>query len=114
MTNVSRIVALGSSKCRNLQRLGAPGTPDSNGVMNGYEPGWVPFKTLARASSEVWRVWRLEVTNVSRIVSLGGSIYRILRVSEALGTPVTNRLESLGGSPLKPLLARVFGGLESL
>ena len=42
-------------------------------------------KTLARASSEVWRVWRLEVTNVSRIVSLGGSIYRILRVSEAPG-----------------------------
>ena len=33
----------------------------------------------------MWRVWKLEVTNVSRIVSLGGSIRRILRISEPPG-----------------------------
>ena len=58
------------------------------------------------------------MANVSRIVALGGSIYRILRVSEALGTPVTNGLESLGGSPLTHVRASsevwIFGGLESL
>ena len=36
------------------------------------------------------RDWRLEVTNVSRIVALGSSISRILRVSEAPGTPDSN------------------------
>ena len=68
--------------------------------------GWVPFKTLC-ASSEVWRVWRLEVTNVSRIVSLGGSIYCILRVSEGPGSSRFRVAVGPGGSPLKPLLARL-------
>ena len=134
MAHVSRIVALGSSMCRNLRCLEVPeghipwpydsgwvrlkkpktGSSDlrifgsdecledrgpgrlnlsyftrSGGSWEGQIPwpecsGWVPFKTL-HASSEVWRVWRLEATNVSRIVSLGGSIRRILRVSEVPG-----------------------------
>ena len=58
------------------------------------------------------------MTNVSRIVSLGGSIYRILRVSEAPGGPDSNVAKEPGGSPLKPLRASsevwIFGGLESL
>ena len=61
------------------------------------------------------------MTNVSRIVSLGGSIYRILRVSEAPRGPhsnVANVAKGPGGSPLKPLRASsevwIFGGLETL
>ena len=56
-----------------------------------YDSGWVPLKNL--------RLWifgglelrfGLKVTNVSRIVALGGSIYRILRVSEDPGAPDSN------------------------
>ena len=64
--------ALGGSMCRILRCLEAPG-----------------------------RVWRLEVTNVSRIVSLGGSIYRILRRLEAPGRPDSYGLKVPGGPPLK-------------
>ena len=59
-------------------------------------------ETLEASEFEVWRLWRLEVTNVSRIVSLGGSICRILRVSEAPGGPDSNVAKGPGGSPLKP------------
>ena len=41
---------------------------------------------------------RLGVTNVSRIVALGGSICRILRGLEAPGGPGSNGLYRLGGS----------------
>ena len=84
VTNVWRIVALGSSKCRILRGLEAPGAPDSNGfltalvlrvgppnercsrassrfgdsdpsrVFGGLEKSLQAGKTL-RASSEVWK-----------------------------------------------------------
>ena len=58
------------------------------------------------------------MTNVSRIVSLGGSIYRIQRVSEGLGIFRFRHAVALGRSRLKPLRAFsevwIFGGLESL
>ena len=69
MTNVLRIVSLGGSIYRILRRLEAPGGPDSNVAKRSVCSGGVSFKTL-RASSEVWRVWRLEVQNVLRIVAL--------------------------------------------
>ena len=49
---------------------------------------------LETLESEVWRDQSLEVTNVSRIVGLGGSIRRILRGSEAPGGPDSYRLEN--------------------
>ena len=60
------------------------------------------------------------MTNVSRIVSLGGSIYRILRVSEVPGAPDSNvakprcdggwvRLKNLARARLRGLDLRRFG-----
>ena len=115
MTNVSRIVALGGSIRRILRVSEARGAPHSARLRNWVGPLKEP---CSRASSEVWRLRRLEVTNVSRIVSLGGSIYRILRVPEAPGGPDSNGLSSASESPLKPLHASsevwISGGLEIL
>ena len=50
------------------------------------------------------------MTNVSKIVSLGGSIYRILRRLESPGRPDSNVACVPGGSPLKPFARlRRFG-----
>ena len=55
------------------------------------------------------------MTNVSRIVPLGGSIYRILRRLEAPGAPDSHGLTKPGGSPLKPFarLRKLGEGLEA-
>ena len=68
---------------------------------------------------EVWSLqellWRLEVTNVSRILVLGGSIYCILRGLEAPGAADSKQPKTPGGSPLKPFARlRRFGGDECL
>ncbi len=100
MTNVSRIVALGGSIYRILRVSEAPG---SSRFLRPGETGWVRLKNLDPRGSEtlefeVWRLWRLEVTNVSRIVALGGSMYRILRGLEARGGPGSNGVKVAGGS----------------
>ena len=89
---MSQIVGLGGSIRCILQGSEAPGGPDSNGLKRTGETGWVRLekaKTGDRGTG-VRRPWRLEVTNVSRIVALGGSIRRILRVSES---PESNGLK---------------------
>ena len=91
MKSVGRIVALGGSICRILQGAGAPRSSRFRQPTRICGTGWVRLNNLGLRGSEtlefeVWRFWRLEVTNVSRIVALGGSIYRILRVSEAPGS----------------------------
>ena len=123
MTNVSRIVALGSSIHCILQSLEAPGGPDSNdavapgllarvfGGLETPEAGsdeCLEDRVLGRLNlsystkfGSSWEgqiptafwfgVWRLEVTNVSRIVARGGSICRILRGLEAPGGPGSNQ-----------------------
>ena len=95
MTNVSRIVSLGSSVCRILRVSEALGGSGTNGLVSGSGSA---ERTLLARVFEVWRLRRLEVTNVSRVVSLGGSICCILRVSEALGGSGTNGLVSGSGS----------------
>ena len=57
-----------------------------------------------------------EVTNVSRIVALGGSIYRILHVSEAQGSPDSYGLKrgcDCGWVRLKNLARARLRGLET-
>ena len=85
MTNVSRIVALGGSICRILRGSEALGAPDSKGLLTALRARVGPPKeTKDRIFGSS------EVTNVSRIVALGGSIYRILRRLEAPGAPDSN------------------------
>ena len=95
MTNVSRILALGESKCRILRGLEAPGGPveaGSDECLEDRVPGglhvsysttsggswarhiprteyteWVRLKNLSRVFGG------LEVTNVSRILALGSA-----------------------------------------
>ena len=95
MTDVPRIVALGGSICRILRGLEAPGGPTSNQVVSA---GGCLLKNLRSLIWEIeaWSFGRLEVTNVSRIVALGGSICRILRGLEAPGGPASN--EAVAGS----------------
>ena len=60
------------------------------------------------------------MTNVSRIVALGCSIHRILRVSGAPGGPDSNVAKRCSAllrnrvGPLKEPCSRVFGGSETL
>ena len=56
------------------------------------QTGWVPL------NKQTLDLRRLEVTNVSRIVALGGSICRILRGLEAPGGPASNQPVRPGGS----------------
>jgi len=88
---VSRILALGVSKCRILRGLAAPGGPVEAGSCECLEDPGSGASTcrILRCLEAPGRArfqevfWRLEVTNVSRSVSLGRSISRILRCLEA-------------------------------
>ena len=62
VTNVSRIVALGSSMCRVLRRLEAPRRPDSNVAKRSVCSGWVRLKNHSRVfgGSESLRTSRFE------------------------------------------------------
>ena len=62
------------------------------------EAGWVRLKNLGLRRSGTRGLRRLEVTNVSRIVALGGSTYRILRRLEAPGRATFRRPSVPGGS----------------
>ena len=77
----------------------------SSGDRVAVAPGGSAEGTLELRKLEVRK---LDVTNVSRIVSLGSSIYRILRRLEAPGRPDSHQPKIAGGSPLKPF-ARLRG-----
>ena len=102
VTNVSRIVSLGGSIYCILRGLEAPGSPDSNVAKVGSGPPLKPFARLRRFGEDLRRLqdvfWRLEVTNVSRILALGSSKCRILRGLEAPRSPDSNGAKRPGGS----------------
>ena len=91
---------LGGSICRILRGLEAPGGPNSN---HAVKPGGCPFKEpkilgLGAREIEASSFGRLEVTNVSRIVALGGSMCRNLRRLEVPGRTRFRGLNVPGGS----------------
>ena len=67
------------------------------------------LRGLAILEFEAWSFGGLEVTNVSRIVALGGSICRILRGLEAPGGPTSNHAVRPGGSAKENKHSRMGG-----
>ena len=79
--HVSRILALGGSICRVLRGSEALGDPRSNEAVT--LGGCVKEGPHVRGTSELGSYD--DLMNVSRILALGGSFVRVLRVGEALG-----------------------------